>query len=607
MDQIRIFVKNVTRFIRPHTVALLLALAAGIIIGLPQHLAPHALGEAYNNIPFMYQDNEVVYLSRVREFQDGNPDVSSPFLHEYKNGDANIQPPVGELFYWVPAQVFGVPITKILVASKYVYPAILFLIFYALMYRVLPSSVRLRKTTALAGAAVSTLGFEFVHITETLSILTGSYREVYLSVWTRLVHPISGALLLFPFLFSIYSILKKRFLWAVPAALLLGLSLGYIFAFGIGSVVLALLFVLALFFREWRTASVLAAVGIGAIVINIPHLISVLPSVFGSEQDVALKNGLFLTHVPIISKVLVLALIISIAGLVYDIRRNVRLTLHSPQLFFLVLLVAGFLAMNQHIVTGKTVWPQHFVQYTIPLVYIAMVSWYALYIAPHLRGFASAALVLLISLSFVFGIAALQTYMHALEDYTRVNKYAPTLAYLNEQKDECVVLAVEKSEHISNYITALTQCDVYTTEYTFVGVPEERITHNFFVYLRFQGITSETVDLYIEENPELIWRVFYRDWQDYFRHSTDPWLTRISDRGEIDQWIQDTRASVAVRYKEFYKQDFQGELLRYQLDYIVWDREGDTLLSSQEFPFLEEVYEAENVVIYRLIKKPESE
>lgn len=588
------------QFARRHIAAFVLAAIAGILSAGPMLIAPQKLGEAYHGIPYLYQDNEVVYLSRIRELQDGYRSVSSPFLHEYKEGRVNLMPPIGEHLYWLPAHLLGISLTMVLVASKFVFPALLFLILYALVFSALPSTTTIRRLSALAGASLAVLGFDLAHLSEVLSIVTGASSEVYLSVWTRLVHPISGALFLFSFLFSIRQVLEKRWWWSVPSSIFLALSIGYIFAFGMASASLGLFVLVALLFREWRVAGTLLAVGAGSMVLVTPHLMAVLPTVGGTGTYDALQNGMFLAHTPLISKVLLGALVVMLAGLVFDVRRHTKLSLIAPQIFFTSVLFAGLCAMNQQVLTGRTVWPQHFVQFTTPLVYLSLISWYALYIAPRLGRLASLVPLSLIGLSIAFAVAALPTYRFQMEDFARINRYAPLISTLNSLDAPCVVMPIERVEHLNFFITALTSCDSYSTHYTFVGVPPERVRHNFFVHLRFQGVTPSTLAAYLDERPELIWRVFFRDWEDYFYHSHDPWLTEVSDREEVEKWIEDTTREIIADYALFYKQDFHDALLMYRLDYVVSDSAGDTDFDATKYPFLEPIEEKEGIVLYRV-------
>ena len=98
---IPIWAETLLRKVRPHLGALVLAVAAGLLSGLPQHLAETSIGDDYHGVPFLFQDAELVYLTRIHEFQDGHPSVSSPFLHDYKDGSSSLMAPVGEYMYWV--------------------------------------------------------------------------------------------------------------------------------------------------------------------------------------------------------------------------------------------------------------------------------------------------------------------------------------------------------------------------------------------------------------------------------------------------------------------------------------------------------------------------
>ncbi len=583
------------RLLLTHSGALILAFGVGFICGVPQLLAEQALDDEYRRVPFLYQDNEAVYLSRIHEFADGHSAVSSPFLHEYKNDSETLMPPIGEEAYWLASRISRLDLTDIVVVSKFVLPALLFLLIYALVISVVPGA----RLAALAAASVSVLGFELVNITDMWALLSQEYVGTYLSIWTRLVHPISGGLALFGFLVAFRRALD-RWLWAVLAALLLALSTTYIFAFGIAVAVVGVVSAAALITREWRVVWVAFGIGLGGAVIMAPYLWAGFASVGGGGTALALKNGLFLTRVPLMSTVVMGALVLGALTLLYErLVLKQQLSVTRPSVFLFLLVLGTILAMNQHVVTGRTVWPQHFVQYVFPIAYAAVIGWYALH-AARFSKYSSIPLIGVIVISFALGISTIPTYRASLDQYRTENRYAPTLQFLRENEGPCVALSVERTELINLFVTAFTKCDAYYTHYTFMGVPDDRVRHNFFVQLRVLGITPDTVDAYFAEYPDLTWRVFFRSWSDYFQHATDPWLMAIRDEEEIEAWTARTEADVISEYKEFYKKDFRTELLKYRIDYVLWDKSGEVAFDAAEYPFLAPAFEAQGIEVYRV-------
>lgn len=579
---------SVRDFLTAHGIALALALVVGVISGLPQILATQALGDEYQGIPFLYQDNDVTYLTRVHELVDGHTELASPFLHEYKDGGQSVMPAVGEWLY--------VPFLEAISITKFLFPALIFLLLYGFAFLVL--SGEQKKLGALAAASLGTIGYALIFPSEVLWLIKGA-DEPYLSIWTRLVHPISGGLLLLGFLISTLQTVRGKLWWALPGALFLGFSTGYIFAFGIGTVVSGIVFVLACFERRWKEVGALIGMGIGALIINLPHFVSVLSRGVGAGSGDAQKAGLLLTHEPLVSTSLLLAVLVVGALLFYLWRKGATLTVQSGLVFSFVTVCACVMAMNQQLITGRTAWPQHFIQYAVPLIYIALIA--SLTSLTRIPQWVQKVLLVgAIVASFALGFVSLPSYKTVLEDYRTVNRYAGALTFLRAHEGPCVAQPVEVSERMNSFITAFTHCDVYLTHYVFMGVPEDRIMHNFLVYMRLTGVTPETVKAFLQENRKKVWAVFFRDWRDIFHDTRDPWLLKQSDYVETEVWLDSLSEKIASEYTASYDAGARELLTKYRLDYVVWDREGGTPFSPQAYPFLKPVFEADSVVVYRV-------
>lgn len=592
MDSLMTYFKDVSDFVRFHLPAILLAISTGVIVILPVLFAVRALGPDYHGIPFLFNDDEIVYLTRIHEFADGYPEVASPFLHEYKDG-VSVLPPTGEAVYWLMSKATGLSLSHVLVATKFLFPALLFLLIYTLVYLLLKGRIGARLS-AIASAAGATLGYE-------LANPFGAW-DTFMSIWTRPVNPIIGGLSLFAFLIALYFILKKRYLAAIPAALLLAFMIGYIFSFGIALTSLALFAVIALMIQEYRVAVALTLTGVAAFLISLPHLVHGLSESFASGSGAALKAGLLMTHVPLLSKIGILAFVILSGFLWYKRREELsRLIPPAPLTFCFTVMAAVFIAMNQQIITGRTIWPHHFVQYLYPLCIMSLMVGVVVVLAPRFYRWWRIIPLSVIIVSFSFSLLIIPKYQNVLEEYRTMNRYAAALTWLSHMGTACVVFPIEKIEHLNPFITAFTGCDVYFNNYVYTGVPSERIMHNFHAYLAMQGIAPEDAEAFLMREPKHVWSIFFRDFRDRFRSSHDPWLLSMSDRDEIDGWVNDTTAEIVSRYREFSRNDLQSELKKYRIDYMIWDSEGGTPFDVREFLFLEKVFEQDGIAIYSMI------
>ena len=165
-----------------------------------------------------------------------------------------------------------------------------------------------------------------------------------------------------------------------------------------------------------------------------------------------------------------------------------------------------------------------------------------------------------------FGIRASTSYTEVLPDFRTVQADASVFAWLdaNEPKD-CVVLVKEQGDSLNRLIPAFTHCNTYVTRWVFAGVPQERVLHDYYVYLRMNGVTAEDVQKYLEAHPEEVRGYFFDDWQTAFAQGHDAWL--IGKESEL-----------AEGYAEFLKGDFKTQIHSYHVDVLV----SDTVLSEDE-------------------------
>ncbi len=594
-------------FLKRHWVAIVLALFAALLVGGPSVLAVQALGGQYQGIPFLYQDSELAYLARIHDVLDGHPALGAPVFYEYKDVPAPL-PPMGEYAYVALKEITFLPIDDIVVASKFVFPFILFLLAYAAAY-LLGSAGVVRRLTALAAASAIIFGLDFVNPPYALSIVKAGSSVLYLSVWSRLVNPITGAILLFAFIGALVLHMRgRKYAW-VGLGVTLGLMSGYIFSFALA--LTSLFIICASLFIEKRTRAACAcicALILGGLInaFQLPQFFAAIRS--PDEQMFSLRNGLLLTHTPLIDKVLVLTtVVLAITLVVYRKRMKTFGAARDSILIISAFLAAGFVDMNEQILTGRAIWPEHFVQYTVPICYLALSVGISLMVAAYesktLRRVWQAILVVGIIACFAFGLRTFGSYKAVLPDFADEERVAPALQWLDANTpDDCVVFTVEDPtvEILSDMVPALTHCDDYWSSYVFVGIPEARIEHNYLMRLRFASVTTAQAPAYIHQYNEEYRSVLFQDWKQIFWYSNDPWLISISDRPAIQQYFDALEVKLASDYGQEMKGNFESELKQYKIDYVMWDSEKYPEWNPKAFPFLHQVFEADGVYIYSL-------
>ncbi len=180
---------------------MLFAVLVGLIYLAPYIIFSASLGDKYQGIPMMATANEDFYLARIQEIIDGHPTLGSFAFYEFKDGPS-LTPPTAEMFYAIPSLLFGISLMKILVASKFILPFILFLLVYFLINKITVSFYLLsNKLNAIAGAMLVTLGYDLVDYRSLWLYFTGKVAPGgNFLIWARPVNPVMGAVFLFLFL-----------------------------------------------------------------------------------------------------------------------------------------------------------------------------------------------------------------------------------------------------------------------------------------------------------------------------------------------------------------------------------------------------------------------
>ena len=207
----------------------------------------------------------------------------------------------------------------------------------------------------------------------------------------------------------------------------------------------------------------------------------------------------------------------------------------------------------------------------------------------------------IILMGFVFGLKSVDSYTARMDDFTDRQRYQESLNWFeaNTQKD-CVVFSVEKEYLLSDMIPAFTHCNTYHTSFTFIALPKERIIHNYFMWLRFNGLTVANSDNYFATNTGEYRRLLFDDWKELFTDMDDRWLTKISDREVIDLKYKKMSETLSEQYKNSLQGYFYKDLKKYRLDYVIWDSKRYPEWDSSKFPFLNEVYASFGVHIYKV-------
>ncbi|MEK7531795.1 MAG: hypothetical protein AAB545_02625 [Patescibacteria group bacterium] len=588
-------------FFLRHSFALLLSLFVGAVSIAPSLLAPWSLGADYHGLPFLYQSDETVYLARIHEVLDGHRTITSPFFDGYKD-TPSLQLPFGEYFYALPALLFG--LFPVVLVSKFLFPALLFLLAYFFLLQMfgVEGGEKERLFFALSGATFAVLGYDFVDFRSLVSLLLRP-EPFHLFLWTRLVNPITGGLILFSALLIFWELfrLPKR-VYLLLGGMLLMLSSGYVFSFGVAFVVASMLLVVSLVLGRSRSAVFfMGSIFLGILPFLIQFLSLSLANVTSDPFSLT-RNGLFFTHEPLPNKLLLVATIL-FASASFLARRNIFSSKEgrkSDWWWFSVSILTGlFIAFNEQVITGMTIWPGHFVQYSIPLIILVGFATLFHIVRPTFSFLARVVAGGALAVSIAFGVWSAHAFQPKMPAYRSFQYLAPFFSWVNKNTPkDCVILA---RENLSGYIPAFTHCNVYYSEYVYSGVPLLRAEHGFFALLRLKGISGSKIEEYFSIEKDQFINFIFSDWAEKYYDASDPWLASLRDDKAFEERIVRERARLSQEYREFLLRDFELELKRYKIDYMVLDTAIHETLPTDMKRFTEEVASPKGFRVFKII------
>ncbi|MBI5412996.1 hypothetical protein HZA42_01440 [Candidatus Peregrinibacteria bacterium] len=563
----------------------------GLICVLPQIFFIFSLGSEYHGIHFFATPNEEVYLAIMQKISEGHLLAASFPFYEYKN-NLPLLPPTIPLLYVFVSRLLHISLVNTLIVSKFFLPAILFFLVYLFTHQLLvfdTKNTRLSKLVAVTTGTLVTLGFDLVDYHSIWKILTGKFSITGFLIWTRPVNPISGIILLYVFLLSLWMLITKRkkINILIAAVTLAFMMASYFFSWSIALTIIGILGLRALFSRDFKLAKYFGLVVILALFFSSPYWFMVWrASHIPWYAEASARIGLFMTHTPHVNKFLfAVSIFFTFSSVIYYMRNKVYKSFPEWWWFCFSLLLSSFIVYNQQILTGREIWYYHYVFFTIPLGYtvIILTLWY--FVKPK-KQLMYVIVIFLFVAAFSLGIyTQVSAYKTRFNFFASLQKFSPVFDFLNKSMfGNCVVLSIDSDGFWDELIPAFTHCDTYISgERTSVIAPPERFYHNYMVLLRLRGVTVEGIEDYL--------KLHHAEAEGYLYYQLQYTL------GYHDVRLNSLLARLPNDYKIFLKNDFYQELKKYRVDYLLSD---GPLMSSvvKSLPPLKKVFSAHNIDIF---------
>lgn len=584
-------IKNI---ITEHRLIIAGSLLLTILIFAPLLAFPYVIADKYQGININWFGTDAhFYLTRGKEVLDGHG-LGSPLLREGKN-DADIYHSYSEYILLAPIKLLGLTkkVDIVTLYNTYNFIGVFFLI--CLIYFFVWQLSR-KKLLAIAAALFAIGGYSIIY-RKTLF-----YND--LNIYARVIYPFVSSIVLFLYLNSLVKSWKSIELkYKILAGVFFGLSF-YVYFYA-WSFILALngcLFLIFLFKKDFsRLKKIIFISGLGLALgaYNLSQLY--LWAISESGKQMAYFMWSSYGRIPIFSKIGFITLMIF--AVYYYKRRDDK---NSP--FILAVILSGWVALNQQIITGRILQYGHYYWYFIvPLSIIVN-----LYMIWHLiknENLKKYLFLILICLVFINTAGGqYKSFFTWLEIKKQEQNYRPIIDFLNRDEKPGVILASLEDEYL---FTVYTPHDLFWHgSANFNNVPIQRFEDVLFTYYYLNREARDNFKGYLEKTGEdrsargSYYKSLFRNIDGYW--SGYDYYTYRDKIVAGDKILSEKRVGLidelSKEYSEMIVKDkgIDKLLKKYGVNYLVWDKNKRPEWDITVVSGLKQVYSYHNIYVYEL-------
>lgn len=558
-------------FVREHRVILALAFLLTLIIKAPVLFFPAVAGDAYQGINIYHHANLAVdedfYLSRGKEVLEGHS-LGNPLMREGKETNPDYYFNITEKILVGPFYVLGLG-DRINIAILYnfyntigLFVLIILIYFFALE---LKSDKLFAAVVAIfVVSGCSLLGFR-------------AFFEPVFNMYGRSLTPYISSLAFFSYAFLCVRALKNP---SVRRSLVVGAVFGamsylYSYAWTFTLIFNGFLFLIYAVKRDWRRVKHIAfisAVGMLLAAYNVARTILFFSSPAG--QQFLYFYGAFYGHALAYKKLGPL-LLLSFGLFAYKNRTD-----NSVPILY-ALLFAGWFSINQQIITGVSIQPNHYLLYfTVPVFVIVF-----LYVFWSLVKNERAKMIVGIVLISVFLINTsgeqYRAFSRTLPERLYEQNYQPILDILKAAPYPGVVFAADDDPEL--LVTVYTPHDLFWQWglARFNDNPLERHKDALMVYLFLNTEARKDPGAYLnrilseKENPSSYQQIYQGIEGFYSGFALENYYLRLDQKDKnLLQQRRELISSLVTEYTILAKDPdgFEKLLTRYGVDWVLWDK-----------------------------------
>lgn len=574
-----------TQISKEHKVAIILALLLSAVSAFPQvyfRIDHNDINQGIELLP------DSPWSPRVREVQDGHPNFGSIY---YKDGKdlPYLHQPLPSMVVAYMGEIFSLDINNTLLLSRLLLSFVVFFLIYGFVLLFSKD-----KFIALASASLLLFADSILSFSGLSALLHGLSPDSFLRL-SRPVNPAMIYILLFGFLIPFWKFYNERkWKYGILSAIVLGLnfhsyfySWTYLYAFG------GLLVLTILFRKRWKEALRIGSVFVGGLVVAIPYVINLhRVSSFPTYEEAGIRLGIILTHGPLFTGFFV---ILALAFfLIFFPREN-----KEKYVFALGLLLTPFITMNQQILTGKIMQADHyhwFFHKPLGVILVLMTLSY-LMLRHGWEKYRKIFFMIVVVISVGTGVfVQTHSYFYDKRDGGQVaierQKYGPVMDWLNTNATkEAVVLGNDETSHLTVIYTPL-NVFYHRAGYASLVATKERLLDSIFTFYRLRGVEArDAKEIFFQERDYIsanIYGIYYRK--------------LLGDYGDIpDDKIEEILSLYQQELKTASSPWLENILLKYNVEYLVWDKKGDPSWDLDKYRFLSKVAEFGDLVIYHKI------
>jgi hypothetical protein len=566
-------------------------IACAIVVGV-LHVYPDVrfraeLGRAYFDVPLMGATDEGLYLSRVKRASLGDWRLGNVTIYEHRD-DPWIYGPIGEVIEGRLVKWSRLPVGDVDLLLTSILPALLTVIAYGLF-------IALTGSRSFSSLGAMTIALGQYLLSKDTPLLSGRLVHADWTLPLQHVRPISPQFYFVLFLLILLSAYRvfgegsRR--WAAVCGIALAMLLYtnfYLTSFVVTG--LGLLALLAVAQRRFDVAKGFLITSVVAVAGGVPYFHNLwLTTTHPNYQETFARLGGYATRAPILpaAHVAVAAAFVAIA---WTARRE------RWYQFVVAFLTAGFICLNQQILTGRTLQPFHWESQTnkaLLEIAIVVAVWFVV------RGAASRVVLFagrvvcatVIAVILAHGWTTQSRYLDSRRDeFVALQPLGAPLRWLAEHTSPTDVVLVNPLRfEWADYVTTISGNYTYISEPFFFAsfLSRDEVERRYLGALRFYGASSEEVRGFLG----------WFNGAHLLGMQGVPWQVPTADLAAVTRYLDDLQR----RYDRGHERTAWESVSDFKLDYVLMRAdEKDRLIRRIPRSDIDQVYDDGRFAIWRV-------